>query len=171
MTTVVTTNDIEAFLDGRQFRTFYEFSIPTGQSVILRYTAITDFILTLQDLTVDAGGIRFSAIGSGTTGGSWTPISMIGKNRMASLPQPNYAAKNVLEVGGTVTGGNVVEIFRVVTSGATAQQVTVGGRVNEPRGLPANVYHLKLENISNTTATGVYALAFQEMPLQTYRRG
>ena len=69
-----------------------------------------------------------------------------------------------IESGGTVTGGTVVEVVRVVAANSTAQQSTVGGSVADERGLPAGTYHLKLENISNGAAKGVYSLFWEERP-------
>lgn len=168
MTDVFMDSSKQGFFDGREFRSFFEFNIATGTTTVMRYTANVDFILKLQDLTVDDGSIKFSAIANGTTGGVWTALPIIGKNRMLSNPQPAYVAKNTFDQGGTVTGGTVVEIFRVVASSVTAQKSTVSGRVTE-RALPAGVYHLKLENISTGSATGVYSLEFEERPLGTSR--
>lgn len=155
----------QGFIEGREFRSFFEFNIGAGNTTVMRYTANVDFIIKLQSLTVDSGSIRFTAIGSGTTGGVWSALPMIGKNRMSRRPLPIYAAQNVFEQGGTVTGGTAVEVFRVVASGATAQQATVNAGSNTERGLPAGVYHLKLENITTGSSTGVYSLEIEELPL------
>lgn len=154
----------QGFVDGREFRSFFEFNIAAGATVVMRYTATVDFIIKVQDLTVDDGSIRFEAVGQGTTGGIWTALPMIGKNRMAQKPLPAYAAQNVFEQGGTVTGGFPTEIFRVVAAGATAQKTTVGASRATERALPAGVYHLKLENFGTGAATGVYSLEIEERP-------
>lgn len=49
------------FFEGREFRSFYEFNIPQGQSVTGRFSSPVDFILFQQSLSVDAGGIRMTA--------------------------------------------------------------------------------------------------------------
>lgn len=153
------------FFAGREFRTFYEFSIAAGASVYLKFVSPIDFQLFEQSLTVDAGSIRFAAYTGGTEAGSFnTALPIIGKNRMASRPQPYYNAQITLHTGGSVSGGTEVEVFRVITSGATAQQVTVGGAQSTERGLPAGTYYLRLQNISSGTATGVYSLFWEERP-------
>lgn len=156
------------FFEGREFRTFYEFAIPSGQSVTLKFSSPVDFILFQQRLTVDAGGIRLTAITGATEATAFaTPLPVIGKNRMAARrqhPGGYYAAQATVSNGGTITGGAIVESVRVVTSGATAQQATVGGQTSDERGLPAGSYYLKLENLSNGTATGVYSLFWEERP-------
>lgn len=157
---------------GREFRSFYEFNIPTGQSVWLKFVSPVDFMLFEQSLEVDAGAIRFEAK-SGVT--QTTPITngvpIFGKNLMAQRLQPYYVGQVTLDSYGPaatasppITGGVVREVFRVVTVNATAQQRSVGGAAQSERGLPAGTYILELRNISNGTATGVYSLAWEERP-------
>ena len=158
------------FFEGREFRTFYEFNIPSGQSVIIKFSSTVDFILFKQSLEVDAGAIRLSAITGATESTAFaTPLPVIGKNRMSTrrkYPTGSgfYETQVTLNSGGTITGGTVVEVARVVSSNATAQQQTVGGQQSDERGLPAGTYHLKLENLSNNAATGVYSLFWEERP-------
>lgn len=158
------------FFEGREFRSFLEFSIASGQSLWIKVSAPVAFILFEQSLTVDAGGIRFSAFAGATGSGTYsTPLPVIGKNRLPNrriyeTVSGYYEPQITLETGGAATGGQLVETFRVVASGATAQQSTVGGIVATERGLPAGDYYLKLENISNSTATGVYSLFWEERP-------
>lgn len=151
------------FFAGREFRAFYEFSIPTGESVVLKFSSPVNFILFKQELTVDAGGIKYTAELQGTPGGSFTAIAPIGKNRMSVRPEPYYTAQATMGYGGTLSGGTVVDVARVVTSGATAQQVTVGATADE-RGLPAGDYYIRLANLSNGTSTGVYSIFWEERP-------
>lgn len=150
------------FFAGREFRTFYEFSISTGTSVYIKFVSPVDFILFEQVLQVDAGGVRFSAMTGGTEGGTFTALPIIGKNRMAERPSPYYEAQVTAGAGGTHTGGTAVEVFRVVSAGATAQAATVGGQLSTERGLPAGTYYLRLECLGNSTATGVYSIFWEE---------
>lgn len=155
------------FFEGREFRTFAEFDIPSGQSLVLRFASSVDFILFSQNLSVDQGAIRLTAIVNGVSGGTWAALPVIGKNRMTSrrlYEGGYYQSKATLESGGTMTGGAVVEVVRVVADNSTAQQSTVGGSVADERGLPAGTYHLRLENISNGAAKGVYSLFWEERP-------
>lgn len=155
------------FFEGREFRAFAELDIPSGQSLVLRFTSLVDFILFAQNLSVDQGAIRLSAITGGTSSGTWTALPVIGKNRMSSRRKyagGYYQSQVTIESGGTVTGGTVVEVVRVVAANSTAQRSTVGGGVADERGLPAGVYHLKLESIGNGAAKGVYSLFWEERP-------
>lgn len=153
------------FFEGREFRSFYEFNIPQGQSATVRFSSPVDFILFQQSLSVDAGGIRMTARAGATPGGTFNnALPVVGKNRMASRPQPYYEPQSTVTTGGTTTGGTVVEVVRLVAAGATAQEATVGGQFADERGLPAGDYYITLENISNGAATGVYSLFWEERP-------
>jgi hypothetical protein len=83
---------------------------------------------------------------------------------MATRKAPFYSSQVTIASGGTVTGGTVVELFRVTAANATAQQQTVLGAASTERGLPAGTYYLRLENIGNSAATGVYSLIWEERP-------
>lgn len=131
------------FFEGREFRTFYEFNIPSGQSVIIKFSSAVDFILFKQSLEVDGGAIRLSAITGATESTAFaSPLPVIGKNRMPTrrkYPTGSgfYETQIAINTGGTITGGTIVEVARVVSSNATAQQQTVGGQQSDERGLPA----------------------------------
>lgn len=154
-------NGQTGFFAGREFRSFYEFSIPAGQSVVLKFSSPVDFVLFQQNITVDAGGVKYTAEISGTEGGTFTPLPIIGKNRMVERPVPYYEPLVTIGQGGTFSGGTAVDVARVVTAGATAQQITVGMTADE-RGLPAGDYYIRLSALGNGTATGVYSLFWEE---------
>lgn len=151
------------FFEGREFRSYYEVSVAAGASVYLRYTANREFILFEQSLTVDDGKIKVSVSTGGTPAGSFdTSIPVIGKNRMLERLQPYYEAVNTIDAGGTVSGGTILEVFKVAAASATAQQSTVGGGVADERGLPAGVFYIRLENYGSGAATGIYNLWWEE---------
>ncbi len=153
------------FFEGREFRTFYELNIPTATSVYIRFTSPIDFIIFEQSLTLDSGSIRFTALSGATAGGTYSnTLPVVGKNRMASRKAPFYSPQSTVASGGTASGGSIVELFRVVAANATAQQQTVLGAASTERGLPAGTYFLRLENIGNGAATGVYSLIWEERP-------
>lgn len=154
-----------SFFRGRQFRSYLEFSVASGTTQIIKFTSAVDFVLFDQTLTVNDGDCRFAAITGASDATAFnTSISVIGKNRMAigSNRESNYASQVTLATGGTITGGTEVEVFRVKTASATAQQSTVGGSQESERGLPAGTYYLKLQNMGAGTMTGVYYLWWEE---------
>lgn len=153
------------FFEGREFRTFFEISLATGTSSYIKFVSPVDFIIFEQSLTLDAGSVRFTALTGATSVGTYSNIlPVIGKNRMSVRKSPFYVSQCTLASGGTVTGGTVVELFRVTAANATAQQQTVLGAASTERGLPAGTYFLRIENIGNGTATGVYSLIWEERP-------
>lgn len=156
-------NGQTGFFAGREFRSFYEFSIPTGTSIVIKFSSPVDFILFQQALTVDAGGVKYTAEVTGTEGGTFTALPVVGKNRMSVRPLPFYTAQATIGQGGTFSGDTVLDVARVVTAGATAQQITVG-MTSDERGLPAGDYYIRLAALGNGTATGVYSLFWEERP-------
>lgn len=152
------------FFTGKEFRSFYEFSIANGQSVVMKFTSPINFILFTQSLTVDSGGVKYTAEIGGTEGGVFTDLPAIGKNRMSTRPTPYYEAQALFSVGGTTSGGTIVDVARMVTAGSSAQQITVGAQTSDERGLPAGTYYIRLTNLHNGTSTGVYSLFWEERP-------
>ncbi len=150
------------FFLGNEQRFFHEFNIPNGSSVWFRFTSPIDFLLFEQTLTVDSGGIRFTAYTGGTESGTWTPVTtVIPKNFMSSTPP--YVRQVNIDTGGTLAGGNLREVVRLVCPGSTAQRTTVSGGNQTERGLSAGTYYLQLENIAHSGAsTGVYTIAWAE---------
>lgn len=152
------------FERGVQFRTFYEFSIAAGASVYIQHIAPTEFYVIKQEMTVDAGGIKLHIYNAATQATAFTnPLIISGMNRTTQRPAPYYTVQSTLATGGTITGGTVVDLARVIASNATAQQTSIGGGTSQPRALPAGTYHQRLENISNQTATGVYYIDWEEI--------
>lgn len=159
-------------LEGREFRTFYEFNIPAGQVQVLKVVSPVDFMLFEQSLSVDSGSIRFQAITGATDVATFnTSLPIIGKNRMAQRRTPYYTPvitasthASPVAFGSGISGGIVVENSRVVASNATAQQQTVSGGSQSERGLPAGTYYLRLHNFGTGPATGVYSIFWEERP-------
>lgn len=159
--------------EGREFRSFFEFNIPAGNSQTLKFVSPIDFMLFEQTLTVDSGSIRFQALTGATEIATFnTTVPVIGKNRMAQRKQPYYTSVVTINThaapvtfGSGISGGVVVENTRVVASNATAQQQSVNAGAQSERGLPAGSYYLRLHNFGSGSATGVYSIAWEERPV------
>lgn len=152
------------FFAGREFRSFYEFSIAAGASLVVRATLPINIILFEQGLTVDAGEIRYSARVGGTPGGTFSnALPIINKNAMTTTPA--YTPVVALHTGGTHTGGTTIDVARVHAANQQNAAVTVGGVVSDERGIAPGTYYLVLENTSGTdTATGVWRGWWEERP-------
>lgn len=153
-----------SFFTGHQGRTFKELSIAAGATYLIRITVPVDTVLWNVNLTVDAGSIRLSTYVGGTPGITPTDvIPAIPKNTMPSRPSPFYTLQNQL-VGAatTLTGGTLIDVLRVVTSGATAQQISVGSSPFSERGVGPGTYFWVFNNFSSGTATGVFSSFWEE---------
>lgn len=148
-----------SFHAGREFRTFYEFSIAAGASVYVQANVAIDTILYDVSCVVDAGSIRLSTYAGSTGTGTYaTPLPILPKNTMTLRETPFYTPQNTLFTGGTgVTGGTVIDSVRVVAANATAQQSSVGSKQFDQRGVGAATYYWSLENFGSGTATGVFS--------------
>ena len=151
------------FFEGREFRTFREFSIAAGETLVLKIVVPINAILFEQGVEIDAGGIRITNAAGGTEGGTFSEtLPVIGKNNMSTRPTPFYTPQIVFTAGGTHTGGFVFDTHRAVAANATAQQSTVGNIVGDERGIAANTYYVRYENIGSGTATGTLWFFWEE---------
>lgn len=153
------------FFAGREARTFREFSIAAGQTLVLKIVVPTDAILAEQSVELDSGSIRITNTTGGTPGGTFSEtLPVINKNNMSERPLPLYVPQIVFTAGGTHTGGFVFDIHRVVAATATAQQSTVGNVVGDERGVAAGTYYVRYENFGTGTATGTLWFIWEERP-------
>lgn len=150
-----------SFFQGKQFRTYSDFTLAALGVRYFRFTSLVDFVLFDQNINVSDGAIRLSVWTGATPAGSWTNVPVIGKNRMSSIPQPPYVTQVTYQTGGTFTGGTEVEAIRVVSATATAQRSTVGSSSGDERGLPATTFYIKIEATAGTPVC-VYSLFWEE---------
>lgn len=157
------------FFQGQEFRTFYEFSIASGASAYIKFDTPCDTILWEESITVDSGGVRLtSLLGATETAPFNTPLPIRPKNNMAQRRQPYYTARATVSADGIVTGGSIGQIYRIVTTGSTAMQSSIGQAAASERGIPAGTYYIRLQNLSNGTTTGVYNLTWEERPSDAF---
>ncbi len=155
-------SELASFFSGTQARTFYELSIGAGLSVYVRMQRPVDIIIRSFKLSVNAGEIYRNSTPSGT----WTTeLPIIPKNETDFRPAPLYVPKVSLQTGGTFTGGTLYDVLDVLTSGATAQQLTVGGEGQSDLGAPGlSVGYYKFTNPGSGTAKGVFSTWWEELP-------
>lgn len=148
-----------SFHAGREFRTFYEFSIAAGASVYVQANVAADTILYDVSCVADAGSMRLSTYAGSTAVGTYnTPLPVLPKNTMTLRQSPTYVAQNTLLLGGTgVSGGIVIDKVRVVAANATAQQSSVGSKQFDQRGVGVATYYWRLENFGSGVATGIFS--------------
>lgn len=151
------------FFAGREFRTFREFNIAAGQTLVIKVEVPIDAILMEQAVELDGGSLRITNTSGGTPGGSFSEtLPVIGKNNMSERPTPLYVPQIGFTAGGTHTGGFVFDIHRVVAATATAQQSTVGNVIGDERGVAAGTYYVRYENFGSGAATGTLWFIWEE---------
>lgn len=156
--------DQTSFWEGLQYRTFREISIASGMTAVFKVVVPVNTVLYDVSLTLDAGAIRLRTVAGGTEGGTFsTPLPILRKNNMSD--SPNIPAQNVITTGGTHSDGTDIDVIRLVVAGATAQQSSIGSKAYDQRGVGPGTYYWKLENISNSTATGVFSAFWEERQL------
>lgn len=162
------------FYEGREMRTFYEFSIPANNVQTLKFVSPINFMLFEQSLSVDAGSVRLEAFVNATEIATFnTTLPVIGKNRMSTRPTPFYTSQVTVTTHATpvalgsainTTSATRTDLSRIVAANATAQQQSVSGGTQSERGLPAGTYYVRLHNFGSGNATGVYSLIWEERP-------
>ena len=126
------------------------------------------FILWSQVLLLTQGATELRVYTGATGTGTWTDLSPVGVNRMASRPQPYYAAQARLATGGNFTGGTEVDLIKIRTSAQNATASNIDESASE-RGLPAGTYFLRLQTLTggvvvNDAAQLIYSLLWEERP-------
>lgn len=135
----------------RKFRCYREF---TGATV-LRFTAARDFLLTAQDLQLDAGQAKVQIMTGGTPGGVFTDIPT--KFCMNTIGG-DVAGFSAVAAGGTFTGGTEREVIRAnAGAGQGAGRPSPAGA----RLLGAGTFYMVI-TVTGTTS-GVYSFEFEEL--------
>jgi hypothetical protein len=161
-----TDNTRTGFDEGRQFRTFHEYNIASGTSQWIRATVTDDIILLNTSVSLDISRLRLTLWVGGTPQGTWdTPVPTIPKNTMARAPV--HTSFVSLDAGGSLVltgdettnpaGAIQLDIARLISESQGNNANTVGGQIADERGVGANVYYYRLQNIDGATAEGVFS--------------
>lgn len=135
----------------KKFRAYKEF---TGATTV-KFVITKNFLLTLQDLQLDAGMARMRVVTGATEGGTFTALaSKFSMNTVGG----DVPGNSTLTSGGTITGGTEREVMRAnAGAGAGAGRPASAGI----RVLSAGTYYLDI-TVSGTTS-GVYSLEWEEL--------
>lgn len=153
-----------SFFEGKQFRTFYDFSIASGNSIVIKADAPLDVVLFAVLFDLVSGSILVETIAGGTEGGSFdTPLPVIPVNNMDSRPLPYYVPEVSVSTGGTITGGTLLDVFRGQTSGVGNQAQSVGAGGTGERGANAGLYYYRI-TAGSGTAAAVFHARWEERP-------
>lgn len=134
-----------AFFAGKEFRTLREWSTPTTGSVVLKVTVPIDAILLEYGFRNEEGSIRSETVVGGTEGGSFSEVfPVFNTNSMTIKPQPPLVNQVVWAMGGTHTGGTVIDVLRSKTSGNSNFSAIVGADQGTMRGVGPGTYYTRL---------------------------
>ena len=149
------------FFAGREFMTFYEFSIAQGATHTIK--AVADVDVFLQSFSADcwSGTLRVELYSGGTQVNPFTvPLPSMRTNNTAAADL-TYSSQVAMSATGSHTGGTLVDVLQL-NSGNKANSVEGGSA--DPIGFPAGTYFIKLINLANQTTTGVFKARWEERP-------
>lgn len=151
------------FFAGREARTFYEFSIASGATQVIKVVAPVNTIVQMFAVELELAEIRVELVVGGTEGGTFnTALPIFKTNTMTTAS--SYTPQVTMHRGGTHTGGTVVDLLTAV-SGANAQKsVASSASENSPQGFPAGTYYIRLINTDGNTANGIFRTRWEERP-------
>lgn len=161
------------FFARRAWALSYEFATANpiaATPLVFRLIMPVNFIIHAHGLSVDQGGmtLRTYSESQGAPGGVFgTPHTPVSENTMNE--EPAYEFQAAIASGGTFTpSGGAVPLtpLRVRTSGATAQQTSVGGSAVSEKGRAPGTYYAVLARMTGVSGdcTGVYNLVVEERP-------
>jgi len=159
-------NSETSFFLGQSFRTFFEYSLAAGATQTFKFDRLTNIIIQTVETTVEGGSIKLEIYRGATPAGTWgTVLPIISKNEMTTVPSPAYVAQSTLTTGGTISGGTLRDVVRIVAPSATAQQVSTGATSDHNRGVAATPSgYYRLTNFGNSPITGVFKIEWEERP-------
>lgn len=150
-----------AFYRGREFRTFYEFSIPTGTHIVLRAVTPVDVLLQEFSVEIDAAKVKVEWFIGGTASGTWgTTLPIFRTNSMSSV-DTSYSPQAVMTTGGDFTGGTKLDVFSL-DAGIKKSAAGTGGGESNKLGMPPATYFIKITNTDGTTCNGVFKATWDE---------
>lgn len=151
------------FFAGREARTFYEFSIATGASQVIKVVAPTNIIVQNFSLELDLAALRLELVVGGTEGGTFNTALPIFKTNTMSTASA-YVPQVTMNRGGTHTGGTVVDLLTAISGANVNKAVASSGSEEQPQGFSASTFYIRLTNTDGATASGIFRARWEERP-------
>lgn len=149
------------FFQGREFRTFYEFSVPATTERIIKVVASVDTIVQQFSVDLWTADMRIELLTGGTEGETFsTALPIMTTNGMNT----SYSSQVTMATGGTHTGGTLKEVIQLYAVSNPAKGSASEGSSETTLGFPAGTFYVKLKNINSVTATGVFKARWEERP-------
>jgi hypothetical protein len=154
------------FYSGEFYRTFHRFTLPAGQTMVMRIEFDFDVILRQFDTKLTAGALNIDIYAGGTTSGTpgISPL-IIPVNTMTTNPKQNPASLMDLKIGMNMThsGGTLIDVDNVIASTSGNHTGDVVSGINDMRGVGAGLYYWVWTNSGNNDAVGVIKTRWQEL--------
>jgi hypothetical protein len=151
-----------SFFEGREFRTFKEWTAATTATYVIKAVVPLDIILFSLTSAVEAGTIRVETVVGGTEGGTFSEtLPILPANTMSTRPSPFYTNQTVLTAGGTLTGGTVIDVLRIKAADNSNFAGSVGVAATDERGVGAATYYFR---ITLTGVIGTFKARWEERP-------
>ena len=151
------------FFAGREARTFYEFSIASGATQVIKVVAPINTIVQTFSVELELAEIRVELRVGGTEGGTFnTALPILKTNTMTT--QSGYEPQVTMNRGGTHTGGTLVDLLTAVSGANPNKSVASGATENLPQGFAAGTFYIKLINTDGATANGTFRARWEERP-------
>ena len=146
---------------GRAFRAFDQFSLASGAVETIQVISPINFTLDDVILTVDEGEILYESYGLAAEGVAFTPLPTI-YNKNTRDDVPAYTRQVTAAIGGTFTGGVLLDVAKVKT-GTNNQRVSIVEQAQGVRMVGPGTYYIRLTNTSNSqNSSGVFYSHWEE---------
>jgi hypothetical protein len=151
------------FFAGREARTFYEFSIASGASQVIKVVAPTNTIVQTFSVELNLAEIRLELVVGGTEGGTFnTALPIFKTNTMTTAS--SYVPQVTMNRGGTHTGGTVVDLLTAISGANENKAIAISATEALPQGFAAGTFYIRLINTDGATATGIFRARWEERP-------
>ena len=151
------------FFAGREARTFYEFSVASGATQVIKVVSPTNTIVQTLVLELEIASMRLELRYGGTEGGTFaTALPIIKTNTMTTAS--TYTPQVTMNVGGTHTGGTLVDVLTAISGDKLQKSTAVTVTEGLPQGFAAGTFYIKLINTDGATANGIFRARWEERP-------
>lgn len=151
------------FFAGRETRTFYEFSIASGATQVIKVVSPTNTIVQNLSIELELAALRLELRVGGTEGGTFDAALPIFKTNTMSTAS-SYTPQVTMNLGGTHTGGTLVDVLTAISGANPNKSVASSASENLPQGFAAGTFYIKLINTDGATATGIFRARWEERP-------
>lgn len=156
-------NGQTGFFAGREVFMFHEFSLPTATSQVIKVVSPINTLVQRFTAELDLASLRVELVYGGTEGGTFnTAIPVRRTNTMTTAE--NYTPQVTMHIGGTHTGGTVVDVLTLISGDKLQKSTAVTASEEYPLGFPAGTYYIRLINTDSATATCIFRARWEERP-------